>query len=30
MLLFSLGIILGIVGTIMFLIFVIVKLFNLK
>lgn len=30
MLLFSLGIILGIVGTIMFLIFVVVKLFNLK
>nr|DAN01118.1 MAG TPA: glycophorin A membrane protein [Crassvirales sp.] len=30
MLLFSLGIILGIAGTIMFLIFVIVKLFNLK
>lgn len=30
MLLFSLGIILGMAGTIMFLIFVIVKLFNLK
>lgn len=30
MLLFSLGIILGIAGTIMFLIFVIVKPFNLK
>nr|DAW72425.1 MAG TPA: glycophorin A membrane protein [Caudoviricetes sp.] len=30
MLLFSLGIILGIIGTIMFLIFVVVKLFNLK
>lgn len=30
MLLFSLGIILGIAETIMFLIFVIVKLFNLK
>lgn len=30
MLLFSLGIILGIAGTIMFLIFVVVKLFNLK
>lgn len=30
MLLFSLGIILGVAGTIMFLIFVIVKLFNLK
>lgn len=30
MLLFSLGVILGIVGTIMFLIFVVVKLFNLK
>lgn len=30
MLLFSLGIILGIVGTIMFLIFVVVKLLNLK
>lgn len=30
MLLFSLGIILGIAGTIMFLIFVIVKLFDLK
>lgn len=31
MLLFSLGVILGIIGTIMFLIFVVVvKLFNLK
>ncbi len=30
MLPFSLGIILGIIGTIMFLIFVVVKLFNLK
>lgn len=30
MLLFSLGVVLGIVGTIMFLIFVVVKLFNLK
>lgn len=30
MLLFSLGVVLGIAGTIMFLIFVIVKLFNLK
>lgn len=30
MLMFSLGVILGIVGTIMFLIFVVVKLFNLK
>lgn len=30
MLLFSLGVVLDIVGTIMFLIFVVVKLFNLK
>lgn len=30
MLLFSLGVAFGIVGTIMFLIFVVVKLFNLK
>lgn len=30
MLLFSLGVILDIIGTIMFLIFVVVKLFNLK
>lgn len=30
MLLFSLGVVLGIVGTIMFLIFVVMKLFNLK
>lgn len=30
MLLFSLGVVLGIAGTIMFLIFVVVKLFNLK
>lgn len=30
MLLFSLGVVLGIVGTIMFLIFVVIKLFNLK
>lgn len=30
MLLFSLGAVFGIVGTIMFLIFVVVKLFNLK
>lgn len=30
MLMFSLGIVLGIIGTIMFLIFVVVKLFNLK
>lgn len=30
MLQFSLGVVLGIVGTIMFLIFVVMKLFNLK
>ena len=30
MLLFSLGVIFGIIGTIVFLIFVVVKLFNLK
>ena len=30
MLMFSLGVALGIVGTIMFLIFVVIKLFNLK
>lgn len=30
MLLFSLGVVLGIAGTIMFLIFVVINLFNLK
>lgn len=30
MLQFSIGLVLGIIGTIMFLIFVVIKLFNLK